>query len=88
MTDIQGLIASLLPEDLGVLRQRGPDQSLEPDMLDTIDRAAGGPGEGRGYYVVRGSLVPQERRQYYLREDVAAAIFASSTPEGATRADT
>ena len=88
MTDIQGLIASLLPEDLAVLRQRGPDQSLDPDMLDTIDRAAGGPGEGRGYYVVRGSLVPQERRRYYLREDVAAAIFASSTLEGANGAET
>ena len=56
-------------------------------MLDAIDRAAGGPGEGRGYYIVRGSLEPLERRNYYLREDVADAIFAPSTLEGATGAD-
>lgn len=87
MTDIQGLISSLQPEDLAVLQERGPAQLLDRDMLDVIDRAAGGPGEGRGYYIVRGSLEPMERRQYYLRDDVAAAIFAPSTLEGATGAD-
>jgi hypothetical protein len=87
MTDIQGLIGSLQPEDLAVLQERGPGQLLDRDMLDAIDRAAGGPGEGRGYYIVRGSLEPLERRQYYLRDDVVAAIFAPSTLEGATGAD-
>lgn len=87
MTDIQGLINSLLPEDLAVLQERGPDQLLDRDMLDAIDRAAGGPGDGRGYYVVRGSLIPLERRNYYLREDVAAAIFAPASLEGADGAD-
>jgi hypothetical protein len=87
MTDIQGLIGSLQPEDLAVLQERGPGQLLDRDMLDAIDRAAGGPGEGRGYYIVRGSLVPLERRRYYLRDDVVAAIFAPSTLEGATGAD-
>lgn len=87
MTDIQGLIGSLRPEDLAVLQERGPGQLLDRDMLDAIDRAAGGPGEGRGYYVVRGSLVPLERRQYYLRDDVVAAIFVPSMLEGATGAD-
>jgi hypothetical protein len=87
MTDIQGLIGSLQPQDLAVLQERGPGQLLDRDMLDAIDRAAGGPGEGRGYYNVRGSLEPLERRQYYLRDDVVAAIFAPSTLEGATGAD-
>jgi hypothetical protein len=87
MTDIQGLIGSLQPQDLAVLQERGPGQLLDRDMLDAIDRAAGGPGEGRGYYIVRGSLEPLERRQYYLRDDVVAAIFAPSTLEGATGAD-
>ena len=87
MTNIHGLISSLLPEDLALLQERGPDQRLDRDMLDAIDRAAGGPGEGRGYYIVRGSLIPLERRNYYLREDVAAALFAPSTLEGATGAD-
>lgn len=87
MTDIQRLISSLLPEDLAVLQQGGPDQRLTRDMLDAIDRAAGGPGEGRGYYVVRGGLEPLERRHYCLREDVAAAIFAPATLEEATGVD-
>ena len=87
MPDIQGLISSLQPEDLALLQERGPGQLLSPDMLDAIDHAAGGPGEGRGYYVVRGSLVPLERRQYYLRDDVVAALFAPSTLEGAAGAD-
>lgn len=83
MTDIQGLIRSLQPEDLAVLQERGQDQRLDRDMLDAIDRAAGGPGEGRGYYIVRGSLIPLERRNYYLRGDVAAALFAPSTLDAA-----
>jgi hypothetical protein len=87
MTDIQGLISSLQPEDLAVLQERGPDQRLDRDMLDAIDRAAGGPGEGRGYYIVRGSLVPLEQRRYHLRDDVVAALFAPSTLEGAAGAD-
>jgi hypothetical protein len=87
MTDIQGLIGSLQPQDLAVLQERGPGQLLDRDMLDAIDRAAGGPGEGRGYYIVRGSLEPLERRQYYLRDDVVAAIFAPSTLEAAPGAD-
>jgi hypothetical protein len=87
MTDIHGLISSLLPEDLAVLQERGPDQRLDRDMLDAIDRAAGGPGEGRGYYVVHGSLIPEDRRNYYLREDVSNALFAPATLEGANGAD-
>ncbi|XAS66981.1 hypothetical protein V3C33_16145 [Micrococcaceae bacterium Sec5.7] len=87
MPDIQGLISSLLPEDLALLQQHGPNNLLERAMIDAIDRAAGGPGEGRGYYIVRGSLEPSERRNYYLREDVAAALFAPESLEGAFGAD-
>ncbi|WP_427131161.1 hypothetical protein [Pseudarthrobacter sp. S9] len=87
MTDIRRLISSLPPEDLALLQERGRDQRLDRDMLDAIDRAAGGPGEGRGYYVVRGSLEPLEHRNYYLRDDVAAAVIAPATPEGANGLD-
>ncbi|MBT2512534.1 hypothetical protein [Arthrobacter sp. ISL-30] len=75
MVNIPGLINSLLPQDLDRLQQQGPDQVLDLAMVEAIDRAAGGPGEGRGYYVVKGSLEPRELRNYYLREDVAAALF-------------
>ncbi|WP_104140277.1 hypothetical protein [Arthrobacter sp. ZGTC131] len=83
MPDIHGMISSLLPEDLALLQERGPDFPLDKELIDAIDRAAGGPGEGRGYYVVRGSLEPLERRSYFLREDVAAALFAPATLEDA-----
>ncbi|MBT2522499.1 hypothetical protein [Arthrobacter sp. ISL-28] len=45
------------------------------------------PARGRGYYVVRGSLEPLERRQYHLREDVAAAIFAPESLDDTAGAD-
>lgn len=86
MTNIQGLISSLAPDALAALQERGPDQQLDRDMLDAIDGAAGGPGEGRGYYIVRGSLTPLESRQYFLRDDVVAAIWAPLSPEGIARA--
>jgi hypothetical protein len=86
MPDIHGMISSLLPEDLALLQDRGPDSPLDQGLIDAIDRAAGGPGEGRGYYVVRGSLQPLEHRSYFLREDVAAALFAPSTHEDAAGA--
>ncbi|MEN8584478.1 hypothetical protein B1A87_018050 [Arthrobacter sp. KBS0703] len=86
MPDIHGMISSLLPEDLALLQDRGPDSPLDQGLIDAIDRAAGGPGEGRGYYVVRGSLQPLEHRSYFLREDVAAALFAPSTLEDAAGA--
>src|ERR1700712_2645645 len=83
VADIEHLINALAPKGLAVLQERGPDQRLDRGMLDAIDRAAGGPGEGRGYYLVRGSLEPAERRYYTLRDGVAAAIFAPATIEGA-----
>jgi hypothetical protein len=87
MPDIHGLISALLPEDVAVLQQQGPDTVLDRAMIDAIDRAAGGPGEGRGYYVVRGSLEPMENRNYYLRGDVAEALFERATIESAYGAD-
>ena len=47
MPDIHGMISSLLPEDLALLQDRGPDAPLDQGLIDAIDRAAGGPGEGR-----------------------------------------
>jgi hypothetical protein len=78
MCDIPGLISRLEAEDLAQLRALGKEKPLEPGMIAAIDSAAGGPGEGRGYYVVSGSLYPVEARDYHLREDVAEAVFATA----------
>ncbi|GAB3566165.1 hypothetical protein GCM10027405_24650 [Arthrobacter alkaliphilus] len=77
MCDIPGLLVRLEAEDLTRLREAGTENPLEPGMIAAIDAAAGGPGEGRGYYVVKGSLYPVEAREYHLREDVAEALLAS-----------
>jgi hypothetical protein len=77
MCDIPGLISRLEAEDLARLREAGKEKPLEPGMIAAIDAAAGGPGEGRGYYVVSGSLYPVDAREYHLREDVAEALFAA-----------
>jgi hypothetical protein len=84
MCDIPGLISRLHPEDLAQLRDAGKEKPLEPGMVAAIDAAAGGPGEGRGYYVVSGSLYPVNARDYHLREDVAEAVLAA---EGRTSVD-
>ncbi|GAP57201.1 hypothetical protein AHiyo6_37660, partial [Arthrobacter sp. Hiyo6] len=44
MPDIPGLLNALLPEDLALLQQHGPDHALDSALIDAIDRAAGGPG--------------------------------------------
>jgi hypothetical protein len=75
MVDIPGMIAALQPAELETLRSRGREQILDAGLVAAIDAAAGGPGEGRGYYVVNGPLWPVENREYHLRSDVAAAIF-------------
>ncbi|MEZ2388398.1 hypothetical protein AB6813_02405 [bacterium RCC_150] len=77
MVNIPALIATLHPDELQRLRSGGPTQILDSSLVDAIDRAAGGVGEGRGYYVVHGGLWPVEQREYYLREDVAEHIFGS-----------
>lgn len=77
MCDIPGLIIRLDAEDLDRLREAGTEKPLDPGMVAAIDAAAGGPGEGRGYYVVKGSLYPVEAREYHLREDVAEALLAA-----------
>ncbi len=77
MTNIPALISALRPEELDRLRRLGREQQLDPAAVEALDRAAGGPGEGRGYYIVHGSLEPRENRAYYLRDDVADAVLAS-----------
>ncbi|MFH5877703.1 hypothetical protein [Arthrobacter sp. NA-172] len=86
MCDIPGLIRRLEAEDLARLRELGNKEPLEPGLIAAIDAAAGGPGEGRGYYVVSGSLYPVEARDYHLREDVAEAVFETAESASGGRA--
>ncbi|MDP9884404.1 hypothetical protein J2W21_001917 [Sinomonas atrocyanea] len=80
MVDVTGMLHALRPEELQTLRSRGPAQILDEALLEAIDTAAGGPGEGRGYYVVHGHLWPVENREYHLRADVAEELFGPEAP--------
>lgn len=79
MVDVHRMIMSLRSDEIERLLSRGPDQILDPQARAAIDRAAGGPGEGRGYYVVRGPLWPAESREYHLRGDVVAELFTPAS---------
>jgi hypothetical protein len=75
MADVKGLMRGLAPHEIEEIQGIGPDGPLTPKLLHAIDRAAGGPGEGRGYYVY-GKTVDQDRpRRFVLRADVCAELF-------------
>lgn len=81
MSDIAALLGRLTEGELEQLRTLRPDGLLPGSLVSAIDRAAGGPGEGRGYYVLAKPVVPREFIAYVLRADVAKAV-ASLPPSG------
>ena len=56
MADIAAVLGRLTQDELNELRSLGPSGHLTRRLTDAIDRAAGGPGAGRGYYVPNGSV--------------------------------
>lgn len=81
MPDIEGLIGRLTEVELERLRALRPDGLLPGSLVSAIDRAAGGPGEGRGYYVAAKPVVRREFIAFVLRADVAEAV-ATPSPRG------
>jgi hypothetical protein len=81
MPDIEGLLGRLTQGELEQLRTLRPDGFLPGSLTRAIDRAAGGPWEGRGYYVAAKPVVRREFIAYVLRPDVAKAV-AAPTPSG------
>ena len=51
MADIAAVLGRLTPEELDELREIGPQGHLTRRLVEALDRAAGGAGAGRGYYV-------------------------------------
>ena len=56
MADIAAVLGRLTPEEFDGLRALGPSGHLPRQLTEALDRAAGGPGAGRGYYVPTGSV--------------------------------
>ena len=71
MADIASLLGRLTPDELEELRAVGPQGFLPRHLMEAIDRAAGGPGAGRGYYVPAGSVSATGSPHLILRSDVS-----------------
>ena len=75
MADVPGMLQALRPEEMEAIRQLGPGGVLSPALVAAIDAAAGGPGEGRGYYVYAAGASGADKA-YTLQADVAQVVFA------------
>jgi len=78
MADIAAVLGRLTPEELDELREIGPQGHLTRRLIDALDRAAGGSGAGRGYYVPTGSVSATGGPHLVLRNDVSAWLFGAS----------
>jgi hypothetical protein len=90
MADIAAVLGRLTPEELDELRDIGPQGHLSRHLVDALDRAAGGSGAGRGYYVPTGSVSATGGPHLVLRSDVAAWLFGTTPrmPHGKQSAET
>lgn len=75
MANIVEVLGRLTPEELDELRSLGPQGHLPRHLLEALDRAAGGPGSGRGYYVPTGNVTATGGPLLTLRSDVSAWLF-------------
>jgi hypothetical protein len=78
MADIAAVLGRLTPEELDELREIGPQGHLTRRLVEALDRAAGGAGAGRGYYVPTGSVSATGGPHLVLRSDVSAWLFGAS----------
>ncbi|WP_251040167.1 hypothetical protein [Arthrobacter sp. ISL-72] len=90
MADIAAVLGRLTPEELDELRDIGPQGHLTRHLIDALDRAAGGSGAGRGYYVPTGSVGATGGPHLVLRSDVTAWLFGTTPriPHGNQSAET
>ncbi|WP_232082799.1 hypothetical protein [Arthrobacter sp. SO5] len=77
MADIAVVLGRLTPPELDGLRSLGPHGHLTRPLIEALDRAAGGPGAGRGYYVPNGNVSATGGPHLVLRSDVAGWLFDS-----------
>lgn len=78
MADIAAVLGRLTPGELDELRSLGPQGHLSRGLTEALDRAAGGPGAGRGYYVPNGSVSATGGPHVVLRSDVSGWLFGAA----------
>jgi hypothetical protein len=77
MANIADVLGRLTPDEREELHSLGPQGHLPRHLVDALDRAAGGPGSGRGYYVPNGNVTPTGGPLLVLRSDVAGWLLNS-----------
>jgi hypothetical protein len=75
MANIAQVLGRLTPDELDELRTLGPQGHLPRYLVDALDRAAGGTGAGRGYYVPTGNVSATGGPLLVLRSDVSGWLF-------------
>ena len=82
MAEINALLAGLTPEELEEIRALGPKGHLGRHLIEALDRAAGGPDAGRGFYVLDGSVYGNGGQFHILRNDASDRIFQPQAAQG------
>jgi hypothetical protein len=75
--NMAAVLGRLTPDELEEIHAAGPHGHLSRRIVEALDRAVGGPGSGRGYYVPAGSVSGTGSPHLVLRSDVAAWLFGS-----------
>lgn len=78
MANIAEVLGRLTPEERDELRGLGPQGHLPRHLVDALDRAAGGAGSGRGYYVPNGNVNTTGGPLLVLRSDVSGWLLGSA----------
>lgn len=79
MANIAEILGRLTPEEVAELRSLGPQGHLPRHLVDALDRAAGGTGSGRGYYVANGNVSATGGPLLVLRSDVSNWLSGSGS---------
>lgn len=75
MAEINAVLARLTAAELDEIRALGPKGHLGRHLIDALDRAAGGPDAGRGFYVLDGTVNGNGGQFQVLRSDISDRIF-------------
>jgi hypothetical protein len=75
MAEINAVLAGLTAEELTEIKALGPKGHLGRHLIDALDRAAGGPDAGRGFYVLDGTVNGNGGQFHVLRDDLSDRIF-------------